>query len=191
MSLVTVLRASAGENVRGNGTSPPGRISNKVHSGFQIIRENNLATFTLTSGNDTRNQIGQGTADVIDALEGQDFVSTGNLNDSVLGGQGDDTLFDVGGTNTLDGGTGNDSIRVTDSVGLLFGNDGGDTINAVGSFGVTIAGGRDSSDAADSLVGSSFNDFILGNGGADIINGGGEWRRYPGWRVRHRQHPGR
>ncbi len=54
--------------------------------------------------------VGNDSADTIDALEGNDFVSGGLGNDVVSGGAGNDILFGNDGSDTLDGGVGNDEL---------------------------------------------------------------------------------
>lgn len=131
-----------------------------------------MATFVLT-GNENINRIGAASADSIVGSDGNNGIATGDLNDTIVANGGSDAILDIGGNNTIQGGSGADSIRVTDGIGTIQGNDGADTIDASGAFGYTVAGGNDSSDAADSIVGSSFGDFLLGNGGADTLVGGG------------------
>jgi Ca2+-binding RTX toxin-like protein len=94
----------------------------------------------------------------------------------VTGDSGNDSvLLRAGNTGTVNGGSENDSIFGPAGVGsmVLFGSDGADTVDAnVVPAALTIVGGNDSSDAADSILGGGGGDFIFGNGGNDQIFAG-------------------
>jgi leishmanolysin/hemolysin type calcium-binding protein len=112
-------------------------------------------------------------ADTIVATRGEDLLFGLGGNDLLYGGDGNDYLNGSTGLDTIYGEQGDDIIDDRyDGGGLLFGGDGADTITArEGSN--TIAGGRDSTDAGDSILAGSGHDLIWGNGGADTINAGG------------------
>jgi trimeric autotransporter adhesin len=91
------------------------------------------------------------------ALTGDDddntLVGYVSLNDSMVGGAGNDWMLGSGGNDTLDGGTGNDA---------LYGGAGNDSL--IGGAGNDyLAGG----DGADTFVGGAGNDSLTGGGGSD------------------------
>jgi Ca2+-binding RTX toxin-like protein len=69
---------------------------------------------------------------------------------------------------TLQGSTGGDVQNGSSADDIIFGWEGGDTVNGNGGDDI-IVGGRDSNDAADSLLGGPGNDVTYGNGGADSL----------------------
>ena len=129
---------------------------------------------TGTNGNDTLNRaddIGPGT---IVGLAGDDFIETGVGFASVDGGPGNDAIvLSNGNTGLVDGGDGNDYIfndGVLNAI-VLLGGAGADTFQIVdANVGLTIRGGNDSSDGADSILAGSMSDLVFGNGGNDTIN---------------------
>ncbi len=82
----------------------------------------------------------------------------GEGNDTVIGGNGDDTFDGAGGNDALTGGAGDDT---------LFGSAGNDTLNG-GSGDDTLDGGI----GDDTLSGGSGDDTLLGGLGNDVISGG-------------------
>ena len=101
-------------------------------------------------------------------LGGDQTVTYGadGLNDSLLGGFGDDTIhggmgddsiFGEEGNDTIFGGSGNDVLSGDDGADLIYGGDGDDTISA---------GGDD-----DSVFGGTGNDVVDGGAGNDVIHG--------------------
>jgi Ca2+-binding RTX toxin-like protein len=96
----------------------------------------------------------------------------------VFGNEGNDSIDVFPGSDTIFAGQGDDSVFIDASsvmtATLLFGGEGGDTLGAGASSGsLTVTGGQDSADAADSLIAGTGNDQIFGNGGADTIDSGG------------------
>ena len=87
--------------------------------------------------------------------------------DSVAGGEGNDTLNGVGGDDTLYGGTGNDSISGGNNEDVLYGDSGNDTLDG-GNLADIVYGGT----GDDSLVGGTQNDTLYGDSGDDILAGG-------------------
>ncbi|WP_432093287.1 calcium-binding protein [Streptomyces sp. bgisy100] len=85
--------------------------------------------------------------DTLEGDEGADFLS---------GGGGNDTLTGAGGADRIFGGTGNDSIE---------GRDGSDTINGAAGNDVVSGGG-----GGDQVVAGEGNDFVEGGPGRDSIN---------------------
>ncbi|WP_234819693.1 MULTISPECIES: calcium-binding protein [Sinorhizobium] len=120
---------------------------------------------------------------IIEVLKGNDTISGGNLadvlyafdgNDVVNGNGGNDFLYGYAGNDTIIGGTGSDRID---------GGAGSDTASyATASVGITaslIAPASNTNDAKgdtyyfiENLLGSRFNDLLVGNSGINILTGG-------------------
>jgi Ca2+-binding RTX toxin-like protein len=129
-----------------------------------------------TNGNDTLNQSGESGPGTIVGLGGNDCIFTGSGLATVTGESGSDTVvLQTGNTGSVDGGTQNDSIYAAGPVNpmVLLGGDGLDTIVASSTTGgLTILGGSDSSDNADSIVAGAGNHVVFGNGGNDTLTWG-------------------
>lgn len=116
-----------------------------------------------TTGNDVL--LGTGLGDHINAYAGDDIINAGAGNDIVAGNAGADTM---------DGGDGSDYLNYTNSSE-------GVTIEMVAGTGIGGDAEGDSFTAFENVVGSSFDDVIVGddnaniiqgNAGADILDGG-------------------
>ncbi|MEG4839293.1 calcium-binding protein [Microcoleus sp. B9-D4] len=127
----------------------------------------------MTTLNDDSNQLdlnlpGLG-PDTIFAGGGADFVRTSTLGGSLIFGQADnDTLISVGPNDTLYGGEDEDSIRSQRTPALLFGDSGNDTI--VAEARATIYG----DEGEDFLQGTVEANLMFGNEGADTMLGGAQ-----------------
>src|SRR5262245_14738009 len=132
-----------------------------------------MASETGTAGNDTLDHFGEAGPGTLIGLAGDDCIFTGSGAWTVTGDSGQDTIaLRTGNTGSVVGGTENDSVWSANPVGAvsIFGNAGADSIYLILSTGnLTIAGGDDSSDGADSIGTGSGADLIFGNGGADTI----------------------
>ncbi|WP_421762513.1 calcium-binding protein [Devosia sp.] len=118
----------------------------------------------LTSGADT--YVGAQSNTQIDALEGDDVVTTGAGADTVFGGAGNDQIHGGAGNDVLVGGAGND---------VIYGGSGGDVIR--GGDGNDRIAGEDGNDfitgdaGNDTLSGGAGNDLVFGGSGNDLISG--------------------
>ncbi|MEG4441508.1 calcium-binding protein [Microcoleus sp. AT9_B5] len=127
----------------------------------------------MTTLNDDSNQVdlnlpGLG-PDTIFAGAGADFIRTSTLGGSLIFGQGDnDTLISVGPNDTLYGGEDEDSIRSQRTPALLFGDAGNDTI--VAEARASVYGGL----GEDLIQGTVEANLMFGNEGADTILGGAQ-----------------
>jgi Ca2+-binding RTX toxin-like protein len=110
------------------------------------------------NSNNTLDQSGASTGQMIDGRGGNDtirgsssndFLNGGRGNDNINGNNGNDVIVDTHGTNTANGGAGND---------LIFGGFGQLTANG-GSNNDVIIGGIGN----DTLRGGTGNDFIIGD----------------------------
>ena len=129
----------------------------------------------MTTLNDDSNQLdlnlpGLG-PDTIFAGAGADFVRTSTLGGSLIFGQADnDTLISVGPNDTLYGGEDEDSIRSQRTPALLFGDAGNDTIVAEARASLYGGGGD------DFVQGTVEANLIFGNEGEDTLLGGAQRR---------------
>jgi Ca2+-binding RTX toxin-like protein len=112
-------------------------------------------------------------------------VFTGNGTDEVADGLGgNDTMFGNGGSDTLIGNAGDDTLEGGDGDDNLQGGDGVDTASyatasswvlvqlAVTGSQNTLGAGSDTLSGIENITGSAFNDFLNGDGGANLLNGG-------------------
>lgn len=118
--------------------------------------------------------IGTGAADSLIGTTGDDSISGLDGDDSLKGLAGDDAISGGAGNDTLDGGAGND---------VLAGGDGTDSANyatatAAVSVNIGLSGpqntggsGVDSLATIENLIGSDFNDLLIGGAGANSLSG--------------------
>jgi Ca2+-binding RTX toxin-like protein len=116
-------------------------------------------------------------------VDGDDTLSGGNGNDTLRGNGGHDVLRGDAGNDSLDGGTGNDVLIGGEGADKLIGGDGVDTADYSGSAaGVNVnletgvgKGGDaegDTLSGIENLIGSKFNDVLVGNASVNMIDGG-------------------
>lgn len=117
---------------------------------------------TGTDGDDTINGLGGG--DEINGLAGNDTLSGAAGNDTLRGGAGDDVLAGGSGTDFIDGGAGNDTNSFADI---------GQGVTASIADGTASYGGvNETFTNIENLRGSSNDDVLTGDGGANILEGG-------------------
>jgi Ca2+-binding RTX toxin-like protein len=106
---------------------------------------------------------GNGAANILNGLDGNDRLDGGNGNDTLRGAQGNDTLIGGAGADELNGGSGNDEVSYETAPGAIALSliSGGTLGHALGDSFISI----------ENVRGSAFNDTILGNGAANILNG--------------------
>ncbi len=155
-----------------------------------------VADYSGSSAGVNVNLGGSGTASGGDAqgdrLTGIEYLVGSAYNDtltgdsganSLSGGAGNDLLYGGAGADTLDGGSGNDTLYGGAGADLLIGGAGTDTADYSASgtaVNVNLGTGTGSGgDAAgdtlqgiENLVGSSYNDTLTGDGGANSLSGG-------------------
>ncbi|TAL46083.1 MAG: calcium-binding protein, partial [Methylovulum sp.] len=139
------------------------------------------------SGNDQANSlIGLGGADIMRGEGGDDALDGGTGNDILNGNYGDDTLQGGEGNDIVRGGLGND--RFTGSTAgddRYFGGAGSDTLSysqspdgvsvslmTNGSQSISVGSGTDFLVSIENLVGSRFNDALIGDANDNRLNGG-------------------
>ncbi len=94
------------------------------------------------------------------------FTGIGNALDNVIiGGANYDTLIGGGGNNRLDGGLGRDTVDYSAAPSSV-------SINLAAGSGSNGYGGTDTLASIESVMGSAFNDVLIGRGADDILAGG-------------------
>jgi Ca2+-binding RTX toxin-like protein len=106
---------------------------------------------------------------------GDDLVASAFGEDILYGNQGNDAVKGGGGRDSLYGGQGNDAIEGQNDADMLFGNLGADTVN--GGQGTDVVYGNQGADTVlggtglDTLFGGQGDDILYGNQGADNLSG--------------------
>ena len=107
---------------------------------------------------------------------GDDTIVGGDFNDTITGSAGNDQLFGGGGDDRLDGSAGRDIVDGGLGNDRLYGSAGNDVLT--GDSGVDRLDGGDDNDvlsggsSADKLYGGYGNDSLYGGNGNDLMNGG-------------------
>lgn len=96
------------------------------------------------------------------------YLYATNDDDTVLGSDGDNRIYGLGGADVLWGGKGNDTLYGGAGQDRLWGEEGDDTLYA-GPGGGGLNGGAGN----DRLYGSADNDGIYGDEGNDLLSSGG------------------
>lgn len=146
-----------------------------------------VATMTLI-GNDGEDQTTFGTininlSDVVDTQIG------GSGNDRLTGDNGQDVLIGNGGNDLIRGGAGADTMAGGEGIDWLqyTGSDAGVTVdlNADPVTGMQAASGGDAEGDGimefENILGSSFDDFLIGDAGRNVIYGGDGDDLLAGW----------
>ncbi len=113
----------------------------------------------------------------VDAGDGDDMITgSDDFGESFFGEDGNDTLTDGGGPDSLNGGDGNDQIDGLGGANSLSGGDGNDTITSGADADTIDAGdGQDSISSgagADSILAGQGRDTVLAGADGDFVNGG-------------------
>lgn len=140
------------------------RVENILLNDGTIIKADALQG--ITGGDDTL--VYGDSFIVLNALDGDDNITTGSGDDTITGGSGNDTINAGSGNNTISGGIGDDTLNSGNGADTLIGGAGNDTLNA-GSGDDTLTGGT----GVDTLRGGLGNDkyiFNLGDGHDTIID---------------------
>ena len=158
------------------------------HSGAGVV--SSLTTIfgagpAVTQTNDANGDTYSGIENMTGSAFDDTLIGSSEAN-AISGGDGDDTLEGLGGADTLDGGVGNDTVTYAHSTGYVRaslttglsgfvaqGDAQGDVFsnveNLVGSdFDDTLIGASD----ANTLTGGAGNDVLEGLGSGDVLDGG-------------------
>lgn len=131
-------------------------------------------------GNDTIS--GFGGFDYLAGGEGDDIIHGGDDDDNIFGEFGADTLSGDAGADQIYGQEDNDTIEGGEGDDLLDGGDGVDTAvyahavnDVLVDLGLGTSSGTEGVDTivnVENLVGSSFDDILIGHSGANVISAG-------------------
>ena len=135
------------------------------HSGAEAappLCDGKPATVVGTSGND-----------VLKGTDGNDVIVGLGGNDRLVGGEGNDTLCGYGGDDTLVGGPGDDVMLGGLGVDwAAFGN-APNSVEVDLSAGTAIGWGIDELHSIENIIGSPFDDSVVGAAAPNVIRGGG------------------
>ena len=177
------LQSSAGVTVNlTTGTGVGGNAQGDTLSGIERLTGSMFAdTLTGNSGGNVLN--GESGNDTLIGVDSNDTLNGGNDNDLLEGGAGNDTLNGGGGTDTATYANATSAVTVSISnvTGTAIGGAGTDTLigieNLIGSaFDDTLIGSSagnvlDGGAGADMLTGNNGNDSLIGGTGADAMAG--------------------
>ncbi|PSB10085.1 calcium-binding protein [Pleurocapsa sp. CCALA 161] len=153
------------ENTTDNSELEMGSSGFTLETGFETYF---VDLYNGSADNDTLLIDGDEDVDVLAfAGDGNDSLNGGEGDDTFVGGLGDDSLFGNDDSDALYGGLGNDFLYGGDDEDLLYGGEGNDS----------ITGGEDDDilygdSGNDTLTGGEGEDRILGNAGDDTLTGG-------------------
>ncbi|WP_170181780.1 FG-GAP-like repeat-containing protein [Phreatobacter stygius] len=109
---------------------------------------------------------GDGNANLLEGLDGDDAILGGAGADILRGGNGNDVLDGGAGADVIDGGAGNDTASYSNSLIGLVVSLLNPALNTGDAFGDTF-------NSIEVLRGSDFDDILSGDDAANMINGGG------------------
>ncbi|MEP4194382.1 MAG: calcium-binding protein [Aliishimia sp.] len=104
--------------------------------------------------------------DTLEGEDGNDVLNGGEGNDVLLGGSGDDAIFGGAGDDTIDGGEGEDTVFYTEATGRV--------VVFLNRAAADVGGGQgvDTFIDVENVVGSDFNDRLVGDLGDNALAGG-------------------
>lgn len=157
--------------------------------GSDRVSYQNAAVGLVANLADASQNTGDAAGDSYDSIESltgsiYDDTLTGNvLKNSIIGGTGHDTINGLAGNDSLYGGDGNDVLNGGLGGDYLSGGAGSDwvtyanatkgvRVNLSDSSQNTAEAAGDTYNSIENLIGTSFNDSILGSAGANRIEGG-------------------
>ncbi|SFI33789.1 T1SS-143 domain-containing protein/type I secretion C-terminal target domain (VC_A0849 subclass) [Pseudomonas guineae] len=130
-----------------------------------VVRSANSSTLTGTFRNEIL--LGRdGSDDTLNGGDGDDILIGLSGNDTLNGGNGNDILAGGAGNDALNGGAGIDTASYIDAASAV-------TVNlGVASAQNTGGAGTDTLSSIENLIGSGFNDTLIGNNSANLLFGG-------------------
>ena len=137
----------------------------------------------LSGGNGQDVLLGAADDDLLNGGRGDDYIDGGDGQDEAFGGQGNDQIFGRDGNDLLSGEAGNDQLEGGPGADNLQGGAGldtasygqatsGVTANLLGPSNNTGDAEGDTYQSIENLLGSRFDDRLVGNNSANVLNGG-------------------
>lgn len=177
-----VLTGGAGHDTLEGGAGADTLIGGDGFNSFSYVSSNAGVVVDLGAGTASG---GHATGDVFSGIANGYGSEYG---DSLTGNASTNALYGQGGNDTIDGGDGNDTIRGGEGADSLIGGNGTDTLTyqgALGGVSINLATGSASGSEAtgdtftgfENLLGSGFNDTLVGDSNANLLNGnpGNDW----------------
>jgi Ca2+-binding RTX toxin-like protein len=183
MGVIVNLGLTSAQNTVGAGTDTLLSIENLLGSSFNDTLMGNAGNNVLNGGGGIDNVSYAGSSGGVTVNLGsasaQNTVGAGTDTllgfENLIGSRFNDTLTGSAGNNTLEGGLGNDSVNGGAGVDTASyaGSASGVTVNLGSTWAQnTVGAGTDTLLAIENLLGSSFNDTLMGNAGNNVLNGG-------------------
>ena len=177
---------------KGNGAFGPFYYTVPAHSDYYVTSPYGTSklfyaadgiTYSQADVQNPNKDVFNSSVALVNTADGDDTLSGGDGNDTIRGNGGNDTLYGDAGNDSLDGGTGNDKLVGGAGADKLIGGDGVDTADySASTAAVTVnlelgtgKGGDaegDTLSSIENLIGSKFNDVLVGNGSINMIDGG-------------------
>ena len=179
-----VLQFPNGESITLNGVDPATINSPAALQAMGIPGTDGIVSGTggddLIDGSYTGDPDGDmvdSSANVVEAGDGNDTVSTGQGADTIYGGDGNDAISSGGDGDYVEGGGGDDTIYQGGGNDTVYGGAGSDTFEIPAQTGDSIYGGEDSDDSdVDIIDGSSasapVNVLYTGDEAGSYVGGG-------------------
>jgi len=162
---VTVALVAGAQNTGAAGIDTLFSIENLTGTSFDDVLRGNATANRLVGGNGNDTLAGASGNDTLSGDSGNDTLDGGSGNDTLDGSSGDDALTGGDGNDTLNGGDGNDTASYAGATA-------GVVVGLVAGAQNTGGAGIDTLPSIENLIGTSFNDILTGNAGANRLVGG-------------------
>ena len=161
-----------GEASGGDGNDTLFNIENVVGSNYADTIYGNSLSNTLIGGLENDTIFAGAGDDLLRGDSGNDILDDGSGNDTVLGGLGHDTLSGSLGDDSLDGGDGSDYVDYSSLSNSLGDTEGIKVDLTINSQQDTKKAGLDTLKDIENIIGSSYNDTIIGTNADNVILAG-------------------
>ena len=121
--------------------------------------------WSLTSADGATHTFANGAATVVVESTLSRDVTGSALADTLLGGDGDDNFVGGGGNDAITGGDGEDTADYSGAAGFI-------NVNLITGATQDGDGGTDTLTSIENVVGTTFNDIIIGNASVNTLTGG-------------------
>jgi Ca2+-binding RTX toxin-like protein len=159
-----------------NWNDPAQRIETIQFSDGSTMSSDDLSTLAMTGTDGADAIVAWSDATTVNALSGDDYITSQTPNASIYGGDGNDTIYTTGGNTSVDAGDGDDVLVDTGVDGAqLNGGAGNDDVTFSAAANYAIAGGQgdDHIHVADQFGSNgNFANVIEGGAGNDTIESG-------------------